>query len=207
MHDNDLLTLQKQLDELPAGFEPLDASAIDGYLAGVLLQPRAVATDDWWPGVVDPDGRAADGSLRVPAALALQATVVRRRDVLDQALRSRSWFDPWIFELEDEGAGVSECVVPWVSGFALAMERYPALMDDFDPQHTLEPLALLYVHFDTEDLEDADELIDAIAGIEPASTLSDAVEDLVSAVLLLADVTRPLPAARPVSARKPRRRR
>ena len=59
-----------------------------------------------------------------------------------------------------------------------------------------EPLALLYRHLDPDDLEDADELLEEIESIEPPETLDEAVEDLVRAILLLADVGRPQPAAK-----------
>ena len=54
-----------------------------------------------------------------------------------------------------------------------------------------EPLALLYRHLDADDLEDADELLDEIESLEPPADLTEAVEDLVRATLLLADVGRP----------------
>jgi uncharacterized protein len=57
---------------------------------------------------------------------------------------------------------------------------------------TVEPLALLYRHLDAEDLEDADELLAEIETLEPIADLEEAVEGLVRAILLLADLTRPI---------------
>ena len=72
-------------------------------------------------------------------------------------------------------------------------------------------LAVIYTHFDPDDLEDAEALLDAIEDNEPPQTLEEAVEDLVSASLCLADLSRPRRA--PLRAapsrgrsRKPRRR-
>ena len=79
---------------------------------------------------------------------------------------------------------------PWVAGFALAMERFPDLMA-LDAKASLEPLALLFRHLAADDLEDADELIALIETLEPPARLDDAVEELVRATLLLADVSRP----------------
>ncbi len=59
----------------------------------------------------------------------------------------------------------------------------------------LEPLALLYLHIPREDLEDADALIEVIDSIEPPETLAEAVEEIVRAVMLIADVSRPQKAA------------
>ncbi len=88
---------------------------------------------------------------------------------------------------------VRESLLPWVAGFALAAERFPALMRH-DEQALAEPLALLYQHFDVEDLEgleDEPALADALAAVEPPGDMAEAAEDLVRAVLLLADVSRP----------------
>lgn len=184
--------LQQRLDALPAPFEPLDVSALDGFLCGVLLQPRQIAEVAWLPHVVDADGRVLPAGIDVGR---LQALVRRRHAELDAAIQSRQWFDPWVFELEGDLASPSEAVVGWVAGFATAMEFFPQLMA-LDAQALREPLALLYRHLDPDDLEDADELIEEIESLEPPETLAEAVEDLVRATLLLADVSRPLPAPR-----------
>jgi hypothetical protein len=81
-------------------------------------------------------------------------------------------------------------VLPWVAGFAAAQDRCPALMA-IDDAALVEPLALLYLHFDREDLEDADALLEVIDTLEPPADLAEAVQDLVRALMLIADVTRP----------------
>ena len=53
------------------------------------------------------------------------------------------------------------------------------------------PLALLYRHLAPDDLEDADDLLAEIETLMPPADLTEAVEELVRAVLLLADVSRP----------------
>ncbi|MBL8289703.1 MAG: UPF0149 family protein [Rubrivivax sp.] len=166
---------------------------------------------------------AAAPALR-QALAAVEALVDRRHAVLAAALTARRWFDPWIFELdadEDRGANddggeggggsssskggndddgaapaaVRDSVLPWVGGFALAAEQFPALLQH-DALALAEPLALLYQHFDAADLEGLDDepqLATALAEIEPPADLTEAAEDLVRAVLLLADVNRPAP--------------
>lgn len=183
-HDIDLL--QQLLDAVPAPLEPLDVSALDGYLCGVLLQPRTVPREQWLPGVTDVDGRALPPGCD---AGPLQDLVLRRHAELDQAIGRRDWFDPWIFQLDDE-ALPSEAVLPWVAGFAAAQDRCPALMASDDPA-LVEPLALLYLHFDRDDLEDADALLAVIDTLEPPDDLAEAVQDVVRSVMLIADVTRP----------------
>ncbi|MDZ7592580.1 MAG: YecA family protein [Rubrivivax sp.] len=186
LDDNDLERLGALLEALPARLEPLDVSALDGYLCGVLLQPRPVPATQWQAHVADIEGRPAPAG---PALDELLALVHRRHAELDHAIGQRQWFDPWIFPLEDD-ASATECVLPWVAGFAAAMDRFPALMAVEDPE-LVEPLALLYLHFDPTDLEDADALAAVIETLEPPADLAEAVQDIVRAVMLMADVTRP----------------
>ena len=186
LSEAELNELQDLLDTLPAPLEPLDVTMLDGFLCGVLLQPQAVPQAQWFRHVVDVDGRAAPATAPLDR---LRALVERRHAELDRAIAGRQWFDPWVYEL-DEDAMPSETVMPWVAGFATAMELFPALMR-LDAQALLEPLATLYMHLDPEDLEDADDLLEEIESLEPPQDLAEAVEGLVRSTLLLADVSRP----------------
>lgn len=185
--DADIARLQSLLDAVPAPLEPLDVMALDGYLCGVLLQPKAVAATAWQCRLVDVDGRAPPPGFDVGP---LTALAQRRLDELRAAVDRRDWFDPWILPPEDDHAPIAQAVLPWLAGFATALELFPALMALDDPR-LLEPLALLYLHFDADDLEDADALLATIESIEPPADLAEAVQDIVRAVMLIADVTCP----------------
>ena len=200
LEDADLLRLQALLDALPEPLQPLDVSALDGYLCGVLLQPRPVPASRWLPHVADLDGRPAPGGAAHDELVAL---LRRRHAELDAAIGQRQWFDPWIYPLDGD-ASVAECVLPWSAGFAAAMELFPELMA-LDDAELVEPLALLFMHFDRDDLEDADALIAVIDTLEPPADIAEAVQDAVRALMLIADVTRPRAVAAP--ARRPATRR
>lgn len=200
MDDADIAALQALLDAVPAPLEPLDVMALDGYLCGVLLQPRPVPEADWLRHVGDVDGRAMPAGYD-PADL--HAAVRRRHAELTHAIDHRLWFDPWIIPLDDE-ASPSASVLPWVAGFATALDLFPAL-SEADAPELVEPLALLYLHFDPEDLEDAEALLAVIETLEPPPDLAEAVQDIVRALMLIADVTRPR--ARPPARRTAPRRR
>lgn len=199
LSEPELGDLQALLDRVPAPLEPLDVSMLDGFLCGVLVQPQPVPASRWLPHVTDADGRPLP--VRFDAER-LHSLVRRRHGELDAAISRRDWFDPWVFELSDDEEqpphqdaesappGV-DAVYPWVAGFAAAMELFPALMR-CDAQALTEPLALLYRHLDADDLEDADDLLEEIESLEPPADLSEAVEGLVRATLLLADVGRPV---------------
>ncbi|MEO6409067.1 MAG: YecA family protein [Burkholderiaceae bacterium] len=200
--------LQELLDRVPPPLEALDVAMLDGYLCGVLVQPQPVPAARWLAHVTDADGRPLPGHFD---ARRLHALAQRRHAELDRAIGARQWFDPWVFELEAEPASpapeadadgfdeddfdpdASQAVYPWVAGFATALELFPALLRAGTPSALTEPLALLYRHLDPDDLEDADDLIETIDSLEPPADLAEAVEGLVRATLLLADVGRPVP--------------
>jgi uncharacterized protein len=204
LSDHDIARLQTLLDGLPAPLQPLDTSAVDGYLCGVLLQPRPVPAARWLPVVFDLDGHTPPPGA---ASDEIRALVERRHAELDAAIGRRDWFDPWIYPLEgDDGepASPSDCLLPWIAGFATATELFPGLMAVEDPA-LVEPLALLFMHVDPDDLEDADALAAVIETLEPPADLAEAVQDTVRALMLIADVTRPRAAParpRPSTARK-----
>lgn len=198
--EDDITRLQTLLDGVPAPLEPLDASMLDGFLCGVLLQPQPVPAERWLRHVTDVDGRALPQHFD---AGPLHALVRRRHAELAAAIDRRQWFDPWVFELEpveddadDEldstAAAAREAVYPWVAGFATAIELFPALMR-IDSPALLEPLALIYRHLGPDDLEDADDLLALVETLEAPADLAQAVEELVRATLLLADLSRPRP--------------
>jgi uncharacterized protein len=197
--------LQALLDALPPACAPPDLSALDGFLVGVLLQPQRVAPSRWLPWVHDFDsGRPAPPSLDLAA---LHDLVLRRHAELGAAIAARRWFDPWVFELDasDDAGGSTpqDVVLPWVAGWAAALDRFPALLADAG-EDAREPLATLYALFDADDLEDVGDLADLIDEVEPPHATADAVEDLVRCTLLLADAMR-LPRT-PISRVQRRRR-
>lgn len=212
LDERDIDELQAALDRVPTPLEPLDVSMVDGFLCGVLLQPQPVPESQWLPHLSDADGRALPASFD---ATRLHALARRRHAELNGAIAKRQWFDPWVFEMgaedgsdapDDDGDAPHEtdAVYPWVAGFATAQEFFPGLMR-LDAAQLTAPLALLYRHLEPDDLEDADELIEEIESLEPPVDLAAAVEELVRATLLLADVSRPLAAAARAPGRTPQR--
>jgi len=191
LSDADLERLQALLDTVPEPLDPLDVMAIDGFLCGLLLQPAPPPPAAWLPTITDIDGRPLPAGF---SAEELHSLVQRRHAELGQAVAQRQWFDPWIYQLDDD-ATPSQTLLPWVAGFATAMDLFPALMSMEHPD-LIEPLALLYMHFDAEDLEDADALQAVIDTLEPPADVAEAVQDTVRALMLIADVTRPRPEAR-----------
>jgi uncharacterized protein len=222
----DIAELQTLLEAVPEPLEAMSVSMLDGYLCGVLVQPQWLSVTQWLPYVTDGEGQALPARFH---AQRLHFLVMRRYNELKDLIGRRQWFDPWIFEelIDDEpNAGAAErlggddagnsawpldaqhdpatqAVAPWVHGFAAAQELFPTLIERRDAAVT-EPLALIFRHLAYEDLEDAEELWAEIESLEPPADLSEAVEALVRATLLLADLT---PAPQPPSSHRPRRAR
>jgi len=175
--------LEALLEAVPAPLDPLDTGMLDGFLCGVLVQPEMLPPSRWMPHVTDVDGRPLPAGFD---AGEMHALVRRRHAELARAITARTWFDPWVYELDDAEASPADAVLPWVAGFAAALELFPSLLRSASAS-AQEALALLYQYLDADDLEDADELLMVIATLEPPHDLADAVEDLVRGTLLLAD--------------------
>jgi len=191
LDDREIDALQALLDAVPPPLEPLDVSSLDGFLCGIVVQPTAIAPARWLRFVTDADGRALPVGFD---ARPLHALVARREAELRRAIGRREWFDPWVFEIDDAdqagddaSAARNDPAYPWVAGFAAALETFPGLLAANEDALT-GPLALLYRHLDADDLEDADALLAEIDSLEPPADLAAAVEELVRATLLLADV-------------------
>jgi uncharacterized protein len=189
-NDLDLDSLRALLDELPA---PPSLAGLDGLLCGVLLQPGArIAEQRWMRLARDVEGRAPPASAADVVA-AFEALVRQRHAELDAAIQARRWFDPWIeFEGAAEAAEPRAVCLPWAAGFASALEAFPAL-DALDSPALLPAYALIYQHFEPGSLDGEPALEAAIEAIEPPPDLAEAVQDLVQAVMLIADVSRPVP--------------
>ena len=86
------------LEALPEPMTPLDVAALDGFLCGVLVQPRPPPRARWLPLLFADDGQA----LPAPAELdRLGGFIDRRYAELQTAIAGRQWFDPWVFADEE----------------------------------------------------------------------------------------------------------
>jgi uncharacterized protein len=180
LNNADLDALNSLLAHTPPPLEPMDAVVIDGYLAGVAVQPRIVPIADWLPGVFDLEGRALPRD-HDPAWLArCRALIERRFEVMNADLADSAWFDPVIVDIdtmpppseyEAPKTDAARALGPWLFGFRLALERFRDLHDRAD-----------------------DKVAKALANLDALMTRDDAnraVDELVSTVATLWAATEP----------------
>jgi uncharacterized protein len=203
LNNAELDELDDLLAQTPQPLEALDLVMLDGYLAGVLVQPRLIAADEWLPPVFDLEGRPLPADVDPQWRERVTALVERRHAALTRALAEDGWFDPVLHEEpvaeppSDAEATATEVwaalspisrqLFSWVAGFQYATTTFPELVEEADDEVALT-LDRVFRHL-PPDSDEERELLKAIDAEHPVSDLDDAVEDLVAAVSELWELT------------------
>lgn len=214
--DTEFAELDELLATTPAPLQALDASMLDGYLCGVLVQPRMIEIDEWLPNIFDYDGGVLPDAVDATWLARIRELVERRYTALNKAMVEDGWFDPVVLDLEepsDAGAGeaaaaageelaaedaearatyegmslISRTLMPWVAGFQHATLCFPELADMPDDA-VMAALARLYRHLPAE-TEEEKEVVATLDREHPLKDLDDAIEELVVTVADLRDLT------------------
>jgi uncharacterized protein len=203
-----------ELDELlaatPEPLQPLDASMLDGYLCGVIVQPRLIEIDEWLPNIFDYDGGLLPETVDAAWLAKVTELVERRHAALNRALVEDGWFDPVVLDVEenetpepladdasdeeraarasyDELGPISRALMPWVAGFQHAALCFPEL-GDMPNDDVAAAMARLYRHLPAETDEEK-EVVATLNREHPLKDLDDAIEEMVVTVADLADLT------------------
>ncbi|MDT9001938.1 UPF0149 family protein [Paucibacter sp. APW11] len=202
-----------ELDELlattPAPLQALDASMLDGYLCGVLVQPRLIEIDEWLPNIFDYDGGVLPENVDAAWLARVRELVERRYTALNRALVEDGWFDPVVLDLDEEVqtdpttaqdpdqaeaqatydamTPIARTLMPWVAGFQHAALCFPEL-GEMDDDAVMAALARLYRHLPAETPEEK-EIVATLDREHPLKDLDDAIEELVVTVADLCDLT------------------
>lgn len=100
--DAEFEELDDLLAQTPEPLQALDTSMLDGYLCGVLVQPRLIPIEEWLPPIFDYEGKPLPDSVD-PAWLArIRSLVERRFASLNQSMLEQGWFYPVVLDLEAE---------------------------------------------------------------------------------------------------------
>ncbi len=193
--------LDDLLAAIPEPAMPMDVVMLDGYLCGVIVQPALVPAEQWLALVPDIERRAF--AQEAVGADRIRALALRHHAALVRALHEDGWFDPLILDddaqaQDDEPPGpqvdpfaalnpVSRPLAPWVIGFQFACVTFPALLESEDDA-VMTALARIFRHVPAESDEERD-LVATLDRELPLETLDEAIDDLVSSVADLADLT------------------
>jgi len=211
-----------ELDELlantPAPLQPLDASMLDGYLCGVLVQPRLIDIDEWLPNIFDYDGGVLPEEVDQTWLARIRELTERRHTALNKAMVEDGWFDPVVLDLDEpaEGAEGAEAAAEQVPADedpeqAEARATYNSMslisrtlmpwvagfqhaalcfpeLSEMDNDAVMAALARLYRHLPAETPEEK-EVVATLDREHPLKDLDDAIEEMVVTVADLCDLT------------------
>ncbi|MFG6447897.1 UPF0149 family protein [Roseateles sp. BYS180W] len=108
LSDAEFNELDDLLEAAPAPLEPLNATMVDGYLCGVLVQPRVIGVDELLAPIFDFDGRPLPDDVDTAWLQRVQALVARRHAALNQSMVEQGWFFPLLPDLEAEDEPAAE---------------------------------------------------------------------------------------------------
>jgi uncharacterized protein len=190
--------LARLLDATPAPLQPLDLPMLDGYLAGVLVQPRLVPQQEWLGPVFDFERRALPPASDTRWLERTVELIERRRSVINAGIGEQGLFDPVVLDAEQlppaseydaVTSPISRALLPWAAGFQWAQECFPDLHAmAADDSAAAAALARIYRHLPAQD--DAERALRAsLEGMAPLTDLDLAIDDLVAATVELWDLS------------------
>lgn len=194
LSDTDINEIDMLLAAVPAPYETVDAVILDGYLAGVLVQPVVLEPEQWLPPIFGTEGMPQPG---VPGWTAEQhdklvSLITRRKDEIHRGILEEGWFDPIIPMIEDEdgkvleGKEAMEAIGYWAAGFEWALANFPQLEDAALPG-VPDLLDSIWRHLPDQD-ETQQAMTKALNEEHPLNSLDEAIEALVFDVVDLAQI-------------------
>jgi uncharacterized protein len=180
--DAELDRLAELLAATPEPLAPLSVPALDGYLAGVLVQPRIVPIEAWMPPVFDLERRPLPSDVDAAWLAECIALIERRHAAINAQIAEHGGFDPILVDAESlppaseydkVQSPTARVLEPWFGGFEWALECFPALDESGDNEID----AVL------------DRLYHPMAEDNAALELDSAIEMLVAATVDLWDLT------------------
>ncbi|HYR26317.1 MAG TPA: UPF0149 family protein [Aquabacterium sp.] len=192
--DTEINEIDELLAAVPAPFETVDAVILDGYLAGVLVQPVRLEPEDWLPPIFGTEGMPEPG---IPGWTEAQHTrlvslITRRKDEILRGILEEGWFDPIIPMIEDEdgkvleGKDALEGLGYWAAGFEWALANFPQL-EEAALSGVPDLLDSIWRHLPEQD-ETQQAMTKALDEEHPLKNLDEAIEALVFDVVDLAQI-------------------
>ncbi len=192
--DAEINEIDELLAAVPAPFETVDAVILDGYLAGVLVQPVLLQPEDWLPPIFGTEGMPEPGIEGWSEAQhdRLVSLITRRKDEILRGILEDGWFDPIVPMIEDddgkpvEGKDALEGIGYWAAGFEWALANFPQL-EEAALSGVPDLLDSIWRHLPEQD-EAQQALTKALDEEHPLKNLDEAIEALVFDVVDLAQI-------------------
>lgn len=192
--DAEINEIDELLAAVPAPHEAVDAVILDGYLAGVLVQPVHLEPEQWLPPVFGTEGLPEPGSAQWSETqhTRLIELITRRKDEILRGILEEGWFDPIIPMIEDEegkpaeGRAAFEGLGYWAAGFEWALAHFPQLEEAALPGAP-DLLDSIWRHLPEQD-ETQQAISKALDEDRPLKNLDEAIEALVFDVVDLAQM-------------------
>lgn len=192
--DAEINEIDELLAAVPAPFETVDAVILDGYLAGVLVQPVLLQPEDWLPPIFGTEGMPEPGIAGWSEAQhdRLVSLITRRKDEILRGILEDGWFDPIVPMIEDddgkpvEGKDALEGIGYWAAGFEWALANFPQL-EEAALSGVPDLLDSIWRHLPEQD-ETQQALTKALDEEHPLKNLDEAIEALVFDVVDLAQI-------------------
>ena len=126
MTEEDFEALEEILTSDVVPEDCMDLEMLDGYLAGVLISPRAIPPERWLPGVWSAHGDEADfgsGSALQRAIRLVKAYHNELLSTLGLDDEDEACWEPFCFAVaEGDGLKLGEA---WIDGFAQGLDLWP----------------------------------------------------------------------------------
>lgn len=96
--DAEFQELDTLLAAIPEPLEPLDVVMLDGFIAGIVVQPELIEPDRWLPYVYDAGGHRWGEATPEPEQIRARELILRRHAAINRSLAEFGGFDPFILE-------------------------------------------------------------------------------------------------------------
>ncbi|AWI52425.1 prepilin peptidase [Aquabacterium olei] len=192
--DAEINEIDELLAAVPAPYETVDAVILDGYLAGVLVQPVMLEPEQWLPPIFGTEGMPEGGIEGWSEAQhnRLITLITRRKDEMLRGILEDGWFDPLVPMMEDEdgkaleGKDAMEGLGYWAAGFEWALANFPQLEEAALPG-VPDLLDSIWRHLPEQD-ETQRAMTKALDEEHPLRNLDEGIEALVFDVVDLAQI-------------------
>jgi uncharacterized protein len=194
LSDADINEIDELLAAVPAPYETVDAVILDGYLAGVLVQPVILQPEQWLPPIFGTDGMPEGGieGWTQEQHDKLISLITRRKEEMLRGILEEGWFDPIIPMIEDddgkvlEGKAAMEGIGYWAAGFEWALANFPQL-EEAALSGVPDLLDSIWRHLPEQD-ETQQAMTKALDEEHPLKNMDEAIEALVFDVVDLAQI-------------------